>query len=560
MLKSLLVKNYVLIEHLEAEFGRGLTVFTGETGAGKSIIIDALGLIMGNRLSAGFQVHGDEKCVVEACFDISDHAMLQHLLANHDLSDNNELLVRREISKAGKSRAFVNDTPVTLQLLEEISLQLVDLHNQFANDAIRHAEFRLQVVDSVADTRKLSEQYRKQYEDFIRNKNYLFKQQQLLSQKIQESAFIEYQLQSIQETGVLSNEQFSELEEESHVLSNAGDLKTALFECRQLISDAEYNALFLLKSCDTLLAKNAEGFKTLAELQQRLSSSIVEIKDISTEIEKVDSRLVVDPDRLEIVNAKLDQLNNLFHKFRIHTFEELKQVELDFRNKMQDLENLKNEIESLQPAIAAEEKALQRLAVSLSEARELSFAKISELTQHMLQSLGMPHAKFKPVNQKSNELSPSGYDHIVYLFSANRNMPPADVSQTASGGELSRLMLCLKSLMSENDVVPTLIFDEIDTGVSGEIADKMGKIIQKLARNRQIISITHLPQIAAKGHSHYKVSKIEQHNKTITTLYLLSHDERIDELAAMLSGEVITDAARNHAKILLHQAESELKM
>ena len=554
MLKSLLVNNYVLIDRLLFEPGTGLTVLTGETGAGKSIIIDALGLILGNRLSAGFTVNGEDKCVVEAIFNVAGNDVIRKLLIDNDLDSEETLVVRREILKTGKSRAFVNDTPVTLQVLEEITSNLVDLHNQFANQAIGQDSFRLMVVDSVAGTLQQAGNFTREFSEFqVINKTLEEKKSryQILSK---ETDFIDYQLNLIKATGISTSAEFTEIEQEARFLNQSEELKSMIFECSQRLSGNENDITENLRECDALLAKAARKSDYIQVLSERIHSLFIEVKDIAAETEMLLQKLDVDPQRLTYLNEKLDQVYSLFNKFRIGSFEELSVIETGFAQKIDEVKKLAEEIEDIEKELSHREGLLVTHAEVLSKKREAVFNSIERKTVAMLQQLGMPNAQFSLVNSRTKKPGIDGIDNIQFLFTANKNTQAGEIGETASGGELSRIMLCLKSLINAENAIPTLIFDEIDTGVSGEIADKMGAIMQQLSAGRQVISITHLPQVAARGKQHYKVVKTEEENRTRTSIMLFNEAMRIEELAAMLSGSEITGAARNQAELLLRSA------
>ncbi|HOY38689.1 MAG: DNA repair protein RecN [Bacteroidales bacterium] len=554
MLKSISIRNYLLIENLELSIPDGFIVLTGETGTGKSIIIDALGLILGNRLSTGIQISGDNKCVVEASFNISGKPAIYSMLHENDIDRDDVMLVRREINKTGKSRAFINDTPVNLQTLEAITSRLVDMHNQFANLEIAKPAFRLSIVDSVAGTRKDFADYKLIYSEFTALKNILNEKKQQHEAIIKEADFYEYQLKLLQESGVKSNAEYEELESELNTLMHAGEIKENLYECMLTLSKGDNDMVTQLKNCITIMTKVMRNSDMATPLKERLESLLVELKDIDSEISALETRVEVNPQRLEMVTGQIDKINSLLSRFRVNTVDELRMLENEFATKISQASTLTDEVLLLQKECDTLQTKVENAAAVLSGKRSKVFGRIKADLEEMLQSLNLNGARFEVVNKISQQPDASGIDNIDFLFSANKNMAPENLMQTASGGELSRIMLCLKSLMSSEDAIPTLIFDEIDAGVSGEIADKMGRIMQKLSVGRQVISITHLPQIAARGKSHFKVIKTEKTDRTVTSVKLLNQNERTEELASMLSGAEVTAAARANATNLLQNS------
>lgn len=549
MLKSLSIHNYAIIENLEIDFYKGFSTVTGETGAGKSIILGALSLIIGNRADASSIKNQNEKCIVEGIFDVENYN-LQSFFQHNELDYNQFTIIRREINTKGISRAFINDTPVSLQVLKEISTKLIDIHSQHENMLLNDLNFQLNVVDIYANSKELLTQYKTEFKSLKEaQKNY-----NLLQQKANESQarleFLQFQFDQIEEAKLNDDEQ-ELLEEESQILSHAVDIKLNLNNAYNAIYEDEKNVILQLKSATNFIDSINKIYPNSTEISERMKNVYVEIKDIADDIERLNHKIEANPNRLEEINLRLDLIYNLQKKFQCSSISEI----IEYKNKLEtelleissysfDLEKLKKEIEIIS-------KQVENLAHKLSENRKKHIAEIEKQIEKHCFLLGMPNISFQIKIEKLENLNETGKDKVQFLFSANKNIDVQEITKIASGGELSRLMLSIKYLMCTKTSLPTIIFDEIDTGISGNIADKMGNIMQEMAHNMQVISITHLPQIAAKGNYHYIVFKDNSKEKTQTGIRQLSENERTMEIAKMLSGKDISEAAISNAKELL---------
>lgn len=548
MLQSLSVENYALIEKLEIEFKSGLNIITGETGAGKSILLGALGLILGQRADTSALKDNEKNCVIEGIFDI-EKMNLKAFFEENDIDFEKQTAVRRIITPSGKSRAYINDIPVNLTTLRDLGLKLIDIHSQHETLHLSNHQFQLNVVDVVAGNSDLLTNYQQKFSSYKKEEQKL---QQLIDEQKKNANDFDYysfQFQQLHDAKLVDGEQQA-LEEEERELSNAEAIKSELQFCSEAISEAESSVLTILKNCHQSLKRIKEVFHRSEALLERIDSTTIELKDISQEIQDLNEKIEMNPERLATVKERLDLIYSLQQKHRVTSVFEL----IEFRN---SLDKKISQISNSEEQIAAQRQLTDELLLKLreqasllSERRKAVSEKIAEYIATQLGELGMPFAKFK-IDYLESELTNTGFDKIEFLFSANKQLSFQDVAKVASGGEMSRLMLSIKTLLAKQGDLPTIIFDEIDTGVSGEVADKMGGIIKDVSQDIQIINITHLPQIASKGDYHFFVYKESDDNSTSTQIKMLSKEERITEIAKMLSGQNLTPAAIRNAKALL---------
>jgi DNA repair protein RecN (Recombination protein N) len=550
MLKSLHISNYALISELNIDFESGFSVITGETGAGKSIILGALSLILGQRADSKSIKIETEKCVIEAEFDISNYTHLNDFFQQNDLDNEGKFcIIRRELTSSGKSRAFVNDTPVSLNVIRDLSNQLIDIHSQHENLLLSNIGYQLDVVDTIAQNSVQLNTYKQSY---LQWRNLLLELKQL--QKIAEKQasdvdYIQFQFQQLTDANITENEQ-SELEFEQETLSHAEEVKSELLKASQLLVD-ENMSLQLLKESMTALSHIKNYIPNGENWYERLQSSFIEMKDIATEISSFEERVEFNPERLSFVENRLGELFTLEKKYKVSTVAELIQMRENFGKQLQTIDSYEDEIKELKSKIELVHSKLQNDSEKLTTIRKVSCLPIESYLVEQLTKLGMPNIQFKVSISDMGDFTDNGRDEVQFLFSANKNRSVQPVAQIASGGEVSRLMLAIKSLVAHKADLPTIIFDEIDTGVSGEIAHRMAEIMQNMCADMQVITITHLPQIAAKGKQHYRVYKDESGLQTQTHIQRLNQNERLNELAQMLSGKNVTEAAlRNAAEML----------
>jgi DNA repair protein RecN (Recombination protein N) len=549
MLQKLSINNYALIDNLEISFDKGLNILTGETGAGKSIILGALSLILGQRAESKYFFNQQKKCIIEGTFRIGEFH-LKSFFEDNDLDYEAETVLRREISADGKSRAFVNDTPVTLTSLKQLGEKLIDIHSQHATLEINDPEFQLLVVDSVAGHGNLLTEYRTKFKAYRQSKNRL---QQLIEDSNKAKADLDYyqfQFDELEKASLIADEQ-EHLEQELYTLNNAEEIKRNLSGAFYLVQEGEAAALQTLREAGLQLAALEKYNPQIGELHQRLGSTIIELKDIAAEIEAIEQHTHTDEKRANEVNDRLSLIYSLQKKHRVSTNTELLQLQDDLSEKIQQAVFGDEAIEKLQKQIAADKAELEKLAGELSANRAKAIPDIEKQVLDTLAEMGMGNSALKIEQSQSNELSKNGVDEVRFLFSANKGHTLAEMSKVASGGELSRLMLSIKSIIARYTALPTIIFDEIDTGVSGEVANKVGQIMERLAENLQVITITHLPQIASKGQRHYFVYKDDRAETTYTRIKQLDQDERVMEVAKMLSGDKPGESALQNARELL---------
>lgn len=549
MLRHLHIRNYALIKKLDIDFDKGFSAITGETGAGKSIMIGALNLLAGQRADTKVLLEDAEKCVIEATFDISLYC-LSKLFESLDLDYSDECVIRREISRSGKSRAFVNDSPVQLSVMKEVASHLFDIHSQHQNLLLNDPSFLLGFVDAIAGNDKEREDYRLAYNDYLKAKREYDNFIKNAGKDSGEADYWRYQLEQISNAKLRDGEQ-EELEEELNVLTHAEEIKTGIYSISELFDSDDGGILTALKKQVGIASSLQQLFPQANALGDRLESAYLELKDIAYEVSGLADDVTFDQERLENVNARLDLIYSLQQKFHAATIADLLHLADDISAKLSAIENYDEQKELLEKQLASAHAEAENAASALGNSRSTVFESISNEIETVLHGLGMPNGKVKIVSQTKAELSPSGKDELSMLFTANKNRELQDASQVASGGELARLMLAVKSIICRVRVLQTIIFDEIDTGVSGEIAAKMGDMMKEMGQRMQVLSITHLPQIAAKGARQYKVYKEDDGDSTATNIRLLDDGQRVNELALMLSGNTITQAAIDNAKELL---------
>ena len=551
MLKHLYIKNFTLIDQLDIAFHSGFSVITGETGAGKSIILGAIGLLLGNRADSKQIKQGEKKCTIEAHFDLS-HYGFESFFEDNDIDfEPEDTIIRRELTASGKSRAFINDTPVSLQMMRILGEQLIDIHSQHQNLLLQKDDFQLNVVDIIAQDSTALSAYHSSYQHYKESLQRLSDLKEQIAKAQENEEFMRFQFNELESAGLVEGRQ-QELEQESETLSHSEDIKTAYYEADHLLNDDDNGIIYKLgESLDSL--SNIENVYIKAkDVVQRLSSVHIELKDIASEVGSEVENIDFDPSRLDSINQQLDQLNTLEQKYHVSTEKELIEIRDNIAEQLQSIDNSDEELESLTKKVDEELKLCTEKAAKLTELR-LKAGKIveKEMSQRLI-PLGIPNVRFK-VDITSKPLSLDGTDKVQFLFSANTSTAMEPVAQVASGGEIARVMLSLKAMISGTVKLPTIIFDEIDTGVSGKIAQKMALIMQEMGNNnRQVISITHLPQIAALGRSHYKVEKEETAEGTRSHMRELNQEERVSEIAQMLSGADISDAALQNARELLN--------
>mgnify|MGYP006360495569 FL=1 len=553
MLQSIHIQNYALIESLDIDFHTGFSVITGETGAGKSIILGAIGLLVGQRADIKAIKTGTNKCIVEARFNISSYE-LEAFFEEHDLEyEEGECILRRELYASGKSRAFINDTPASLAQMKELGEKLIDVHSQHQNLLLNHENFQLSVVDILAHDEKELQVYKEMYSAFKKTSHELADIQDQAEKNRQDEDYISFQLSQLEEANLHSGEQ-EELEQEAETLSHAEDIKSNLYKVDQLMSSDETTLLSATKDCIQTLQGISKVFPPAQEWMERLDSCYIELKDLSHEIAHASEEVDFNPTRLDYVNERLNLIYSLQQKHRVDTIDQLLEIAEDYRSKLEAITSYDSRIDELKAMKEALYSKVINQASKLTTLRSKAAKEIEQKMQTYLIPLGMPNVRFSVELTSKKEPDMNGLDSVNFLFSANKNGMLQQVASIASGGEIARVMLSLKAMIAGAVKLPTIIFDEIDTGVSGSIAEKMALIMQEMGQaNRQVISITHLPQIAAKGATHYKVYKVDTEVGTNSYIRQLNQEERIQEIANMLSGAVLTEAALNNAKALLNK-------
>lgn len=550
MLKQLYIKNFTLIDELNIQMHPGFSVITGETGAGKSIILGAIGLLLGNRADSKSIKAGRDRCVIEAHFDLSKYDMQQFFTDNDIDEDLSDTIIRRELTAAGKSRAFINDTPVSLTKMRELGEQLVDIHSQHQNLLLQKEDFQLNVVDIIAQDEKQRKNYEAAYNQYKQANQKLNALKAKIEKNRENEDFLRFQFKELDEAQLQNGEQ-EELEQEYEMLSHSEDIKTALYQADNHLSGDDGNIIERLKQTSEQLANIKDVYPEVTELLERIDSSYIELKDIAQEVNGLTDHVEFDPARLETINERLDKLNSLQQKFHVRDLGKLIETYHQLKEQLSHIDHSDEDVEALEQEVTQLLEKAQKQAKELTAIRTKAAKKVEEEMKQRLIPLGIPNVRFS-ISLTEKPLSHDGGDKVSFLFSANKSTPLQPVTQVASGGEIARVMLSLKAMISGAVKLPTIIFDEIDTGVSGKIAEKMAQIMVEMGNHeRQVLSITHLPQIAAMGSHHYKVSKEETDKGTISRMTELSQQERVQEIAQMLSGSDVSEAALANAKELL---------
>ena len=549
MLRNLTIDNYALIDRLDIDFDDGLSVITGETGAGKSIILGALSLVLGSRADSKVALDASSKCVVEATFDVEPYS-LEALFDELDVDYSASTIVRREILPNGKSRAFVNDTPVGLQQLRNLTSRLIDIHSQHENLMLSNSDFQLDIVDTLADTADDLHKYSDLFNRYRDTRQQLRSLRDESDKFLAEKDYIEHQLSELVAANLVDGEQQS-LEEEQNLINHSQEVIETLSAIMASLDGEESGVLSLLKSASTHIGRLEKYINRASEFADRINSSFVELKDIASELSAIIESTEFSEQRKIFVDDRLNLIYSLQQKHRVASVTDLLDIQDDFARRLDLIENFDDRISSLQTQIDELEKQLAAEAERLSQRRRAVGSLIEEKTEAMLHELGMPNGRFEVSFAATDDFTSRGRDKIEFLFSANKNRSPQPVAEIASGGEISRLMLVIKSLVAASQALPTIIFDEIDTGISGEIARKMGEIMQTMSASMQVVAITHLPQIASKGKTHYKVFKDESGETTQTRIACLTADERIVEIAEMIAGKNPSRSALDSARELL---------
>ena len=550
MLKQLYIKNFTLIDTLDMEFRSGFSVITGETGAGKSIILGAIGLLLGQRADSKSVKMGTDKCVIEAHFDLSRYGMDRFFDENEIEFDAEDTIIRRELTSAGKSRAFINDTPVALSMLKELGEQLVDVHSQHQNLLLNKQDFQLSVVDIIADDTKELADYQQTYVRYQELKKEEQRLREDIEQGRQQVDFMQFQYDELTNARLSDGEQ-EELEQRSETMSHSEDIKTALYEAESALEGDESGVVGNLKKAVSALQGIEHVYPEVAELAERMNSCYIELKDAAAEVSGKMEDVDFDPAELDMVNTRLDRIYELQKKYKVERIDQLLAIQEELGRKLSNIENSDEALAEIERQVRDTLKDAQRKAELLTEKRRVAAGVIEKQMRERLVPLGMPNVRFE-IAVEQETLGHSGQDKVSFLFSANTSTSLQPVSQVASGGEIARVMLSLKAMISGAVKLPTIIFDEIDTGVSGKIAEQMARMMSEMGHcDRQVISITHLPQIAALGSTHYKVYKDETAQGTTTHMLMLNDEERVREIAQMLSGSDISEAAIQNAKELL---------
>lgn len=550
MLKSLFIQNYVLIDSLDIEFANGFSVITGETGAGKSIILGALSLVLGQRADGKSIKKEADRCVIEATFDISLYQLEPFFIANDLEYDARHCILRRELYASGKSRAFVNDSPVGLNVLRSLGTRLIDIHSQHQNLMLGDSRFQLDVVDVLADNEIPLILYRKEFSRYQSLKRDLKELTEKSRQNRQEEDYIRFQLEQLHEARLTDGEQ-EMLEQEQETLSHAEEIKGALYKITELLSGDEQGGLLQIKEALQTATSLERFYPQAKEMAERLRSAYIDLNDLSSDADSLKEDVEFNPERMVFVEERLNLIYTLQQKHHLNSVAELIALQEKYTAQLQEIDSYDNQIEALQQQVDATFKELMQQASVLSEQRKIASLGLARQLVEMIAPLGMPNTRFSVDFKTKSSPDADGIDEICFLFSANKSGDLQPVANTASGGEISRLMLCLKAMIAGATALPAIIFDEVDTGVSGDIANKMGDIMHELGTKMQVMAITHLPQIASKGNAHYYVFKKEENDRTITQIKQMDTEERVIEIARMLSGAALTEASMANARDLL---------
>ncbi|MCX6326262.1 MAG: DNA repair protein RecN [Bacteroidia bacterium] len=552
MLVKLFVQNYALIKELDVELENGLTIITGETGAGKSILLGALSLILGTRADTTVLLDKNEKCIVEGTFRIEEYDLNEFFISN-ELDYESVTILRREINPAGKSRGFINDTPVTVNLLKELGDRLIDIHSQHQTLMLNDNSFQLNVIDSFAGTFKLKSEYRVAYSNYRKLKKEYNGVKEKADRNKADMEYYQFQLNQLEEAKLVKGEQ-EELENEQELLGHAEEITLALSGSSNLFSAEGLSILSMLREVKTNIGKIRTFLPDSESFLSRTESSLIELDDLAGDIGKLAASIEADPHRLSKVNDRLDHIYLLIQKHRVSNLNELIIKKEEIKDLIRSIVSGDERLAELESLLENEVNSLKIISEEMSNMRRSELPDIELKITGLLKQLGIPNAKFRISLSQSQEFTPTGIDHADFLFSANKQIAPENLAKIASGGELSRVMLSLKSLLTKNNNLPTIIFDEIDSGVSGEVADKVGQILSGMGKYMQVINITHLPQVASRGTKHYHVYKDDTDDSTFTRVKLLSPEERILEVARLLSGSEVTETAMKNARELLKAA------
>ena len=550
MLQHLTIENYALIKSLDIDFAKGFTTITGETGSGKSIILGALGLLLGQRADVQVLFEKDRKCVVEAAFDIKD-LDLKPFFDDNDLDYDHTLLLRREIQPSGKSRAFVNDTPASLQVMKELGAYILDIHSQHQTLTLKNSDFQLSLLDVMCSSQDCKNSYKQEYNIYKKLKAELHNLEEQERKEKADFDYYQFLFNELQQVQLQDGEQ-EQLEQEQKLLANAESIKTNLMAVIVACDDSDDAVVSRLQSCKSLLSKVAGYHSTIEDVYSRFDSCLIELRDIISEIESIDSEIQYSPQRQEEVNQRLDAIYRLQTKHGVNTIAELLEIQNQLDDKLQMVSSLDGKIEEARKALSFSEKKLSALARKLTALRKEAGLMLQKQIQPILSDLGMKDAEFKVEISQAEGFMPTGCDEVSFMFNANKGGELREIGKVISGGELSRVMLAIKSLITSNSLLPTIIFDEIDTGVSGEISGKVGCIMKRMSATTQVFAITHLPQIAAKADSHLKVYKKVEADRTLSQMISLEGNDRVEEIAKMLSADKVTDSALATARELMN--------
>lgn len=550
MLRRLTVENYALIDKLDLELDSHLNIITGETGAGKSILLGALGLLLGNKNESGSLRDESRNCIIEGVFELGAYS-LEEFFEAHDLDYEDTTVVRRMISASGKSRAFVNDMPVQLSVLRELGARLIDIHSQHQNQVLADEAFRLRSVDMLAGVGDEVASYARVYAELKSAERELERMMAEAESLRKDEEWLRYQVEEF-DAAALKQGELVELEQELAVLENAEQIGEALITVRNILDAEQIGVLEQLSAAESAIAHVSQNYPAGEQIAERLHSVVQELKDLGATVADDGERIEADPERLQRLTDRVNMIYSMCHKHHVSTLDELIAVGEKFREQLATITHSDTEIKRQRDLISSLEKGARKQAAAIHSAREKVALHAAKSIAKSLTQLGMPEARFDVEIVDVGDLTPTGCDKVRFMFTANKNMPPQPVEKVASGGELSRVMLALKALLAQKAKLPTIIFDEIDTGVSGRIADAMGEIIRSLSDNMQVVAITHLPQVASKGESHFVVYKRDSR----TNITHLQADERVEEIAKMLSGSVITEAALSQARVLLGRGDS----
>lgn len=549
MLSHLNIKNYALIEDIDISLNRGLTILTGETGAGKSIILGAIGLLAGNRADRSMIKNSDKKCVIEATFDIG-HLGLKDLFEEHDMDYADQTIIRREFNKEGKSRVFINDSPAVLLHLREIMNRLLDVHSQHENLNLNKRAFQLEAVDLYARNTDLLKEYTRSYKDY-REAEERLERMKAESEKLRENTdLLSHQLNELSDADLSEGEQ-EELESELDTLNHSEEILSNFKSLDQLFGENEANPVSVLSEAQQLIRKTRSHFSEMQEISERMDSLLIELEDIRRELERLSEHVSYDPERLQLVQDRISLIFGLQQKFRVNTVAELIEKKEALREELSDIESLDDRLEQAQKEFQKKKQHAEDLAEKISTRRKAVLTEMEEKIIAGIHNLGMVNSRFK-IDKKEKEMGLDGKDEVDFLFNANKGLDLQPIGKVASGGELSRLMLSIKAVLTGKTELPTIIFDEIDTGISGPVADKMGRIIREMSKTTQVLAITHLPQIAAQGDQHLEVFKDDSGGASKTGIHNLEGEKRTEEIARLLSGENVSKEAMENAKVLLN--------